>query len=253
MQDVPAPARLEAQDNAASFDANADNVFARIAKRYDRLCDFFSLGIHRLWKRRIAAKIAASPGAIVFDAASGTGDIPLRIARLLARRTGGEKKVAVTDICPEMLAIARKKLAGRAVSLAIEEHDAHDLKNVASNSIDIYSISFGMKICRRERVIAEAFRVLKPGGAFYCLEAARITVAPLHAAYLKYMDWCLPTIARLATGGDRGAYNYLLKGVHEFPDQETFARELRDAGFESVRYENLTLGIVAIHEGVKPR
>src|SRR5258705_9604750 len=110
-----------------------------------------------------------------------------------------------------------------------------------------------MKICRREHVIAEAFRVLKPGGTFFCLEAARITVAPLHALYLKYMDWCLPTIARIATGGDRSAYNYLLKGVHEFPDQETFARELRHAGFESVRFENLTLGIVAIHEGVKPR
>jgi demethylmenaquinone methyltransferase/2-methoxy-6-polyprenyl-1,4-benzoquinol methylase len=152
-----------------------------------------------------------------------------------------------------MLAIARRKLAGRAAVSAIEEHDAHDLKNVASNSVDIYSISFGMKICRRDRVIAEALRVLKPGGMFYCLEAARITSAPLHTLYLKYMDWCLPTIARIATGGDDSAYNYLLKGVHEFPEQETFARELRQAGFESVRYENLTLGIVALHEGVKPR
>lgn len=245
--------RREAQDNAASFDAGVDNVFARIAGRYDRLCDVFSLGIHRLWKRRIAAKIAASPGQIVFDAASGTGDIPLRISRLLARQPNNSKRIAVTDICPEMLAIARAKLAGSTTVLAIEEHDAHDLQRVASNSVDVYSIAFGMKICRRERVVAEAFRVLKPGGTFYCLEAARITIPPLHAAYLKYMDWCLPTIARIATGGDRSAYNYLLKGVHEFPDQATFARELTQAGFESVRYENLTLGIVALHEGVKPR
>jgi ubiquinone/menaquinone biosynthesis methyltransferase len=189
----------------------------------------------------------------VFDAASGTGDIPLRVERLLAKGFATDaKSIAVTDICPEMLAIARLKLASCAPIFAIQDGDAHDLKNVAADSVDVYSISFGMKICQRDRVIAEAFRVLKPGGTFLCLEAARITVAPLHALYLKYMDWCLPTIARIATGGDDSAYNYLLKGVHQFPDQETFARELRDAGFESVRYENHTLGIVAIHEGVKP-
>lgn len=253
MRDVTAPPRTNALDNAASFDAKADNVFARISQRYDQLCDVFSLGIHRLWKRRIASKIVQSPGAVVFDAASGTGDIPLRIRRLLSRWPHEEKIIVASDICPEMLAIARRRIAGGEPSLTIEEHDAHDLRAVASNSIDIYSISFGMKICRREQVLAEAFRVLKPGGVFFCLEAARITVAPLHALYLAYMDWCLPIIAWVATGGDRSAYNYLLKGVHEFPDQQTFAGELRQAGFESVGFENLTLGIVAIHEGVKPR
>ena len=246
------PLAQSAPDNAAEFDAATDNVFARIAGRYDRLCDVFSLGIHRLWKRRIAAKIAACNGAIVFDAASGTGDIPLRIARHLNGGSGQAKTVFVTDLCPEMLAIAREKLAAAALDFNIREANAHALDGVASNSVDVYSISFGMKICQRERVIAEAYRVLKPGGTFFCLEASRITIPLLHTAYLKYMDWCLPTIARIATGGDASAYNYLLKGVHEFPDQAAFARELEHAGFANVRFENLTLGIVAIHEAVKP-
>jgi demethylmenaquinone methyltransferase/2-methoxy-6-polyprenyl-1,4-benzoquinol methylase len=251
MPDAPIEPPLETPRNAAAFDAGSDNVFARIAGRYDRLCDFFSLGIHRLWKRRIAQKIVSCQGDTVFDAASGTGDVPLRVVRLLARR-GSAKRIAVTDICPEMLSIARTKLASGAPHWTIHEANAHDLANVPSNSVDIYSIAFGMKICRRDLVVAEAYRVLKPGGTFFCLEASRITVPLLHSAYLKYMDWCLPTIARIATGGDDSAYNYLLKGVHQFPDQETFAAELRQVGFTSVRYENLTLGIVALHEGVKP-
>ena len=130
--------------------------------------------------------------------------------------------------------------------------DAHQLA-LPDASVDLYSISFGMKICDRVRVVSEAWRVLKPGGVFYCLEAARIPFEPLHQAYLIYMDWCLPLIARLATSGDRSAYNYLLKGVHEFPRQAAFAAELEAAGFNDVSYENLTLGIVAIHRAVKPR
>jgi ubiquinone/menaquinone biosynthesis C-methylase UbiE len=100
--------------------------------------------------------------------------------------------------------------------------------------------------------VAEAFRVLKPGGRFYCLEAARIPFAPLHWLYLKYMDWCLPFIARVAVN-DPSAYNYLLRGIHEFPTQTEFADELRATGFEGVSFENLTFGIVALHRATKPQ
>lgn len=235
-----------ADTNAAGFDPAADDVFARIAGRYDVLCDIFSLFAHRLWKARIAARIAAENGALALDVASGTGDIPVR----LLRRRGGPGKILVTDICPQMLAQAAKKLEG-ADRIELRRLDAHDLA-LPDASVDTYSISFGMKICRRARVLAEAHRVLKPGGVFYCLEAARIPFEPLHQAYLLYMDWCLPLIARIATSGDRSAYNYLLRGVHEFPRQTEFADELERQGFESVSYENLTFGIVAIHRGVKP-
>ena len=242
--------------NAASFDPARDNVFARIAGRYDRLCDLFSLRIHRLWKSRMAAAIAAHPGAVVLEAASGTGDIPLRVLRRLENGIGNVAGAAartlwVTDLCPEMLAIARAKLAGRAeVKIAIA--NVHALEDFAAGSVDLFSISFGMKICDRRRVLAEAFRVLKPGGTFFCLEAARIPFAPLHALYLAYMRWCLPTIARIATGGDASAYDYLVRGIHEFPAQREFCREMEGFGFLDVGYRNMTLGIVALHEGTKP-
>jgi len=244
--------------NAASFDPARDNVFARIAGRYDRLCDLFSLRIHRLWKTAMAKAIAAHPGAVVLDAASGTGDIPMRVMRRLAANGAGSAAGAaartlwVTDLCPEMLAIARRKLDGHAeIKIAIA--DVHALADFAPGSVDLFSISFGMKICDRRRVLAEALRVLKPGGTFFCLEAARIPLAPLHALYLAYMRWCLPLIARIATGGDASAYDYLVRGIHEFPAQREFCVEMESFGFRDVAYRNMTLGIVALHTGVKPR
>lgn len=233
--------------NAAAFDPGADDVFARIAGRYDRLCDIFSLFAHRLWKARMAARMAREGGEIALDVASGTGDIPVR----LLRQPGGPRRILVTDICPQMLAQAEPKLRS-AMRAELRRLDAHRL-DVADASIDVYSISFGMKICDRTRVVSEAHRVLKPGGVFYCLEAARIPFEPLHQLYLAYMNWCLPFIARIATSGDASAYNYLLRGIHEFPRQAVFVEELTRNGFTEVSYENLTFGIVAIHRGVKPR
>ena len=233
--------------NAAAFDPAADDVFARIAGRYDRLCDIFSLFAHRLWKARMATRMAAEGGDLALDVASGTGDIPVR----LLRRAGGPGRILVTDICPQMLAQAEPKLRG-AARAELRRLDAHRL-DLADASVDVYSISFGMKICDRARVVSEAYRVLKPGGVFYCLEAARIPFEPLHQLYLAYMNWCLPFIARIATSGDASAYDYLLRGIHEFQRQAAFAEELRMNGFTDVSYENLTFGIVAIHRGEKPR
>jgi ubiquinone/menaquinone biosynthesis methyltransferase len=235
--------------NAADFHPTEDNVFARIAGRYDRLCDIFSLGIHRVWKRAIARQMAAHPGTVVLDAASGTGDIPLRLMRGFPDAMRG-RSLLVTDLCPQMLAMAREKLAPYPAVIAV--HDCERLERIASGSIDLYSISFGMKICDRQRVMAEAFRVLKPGGTFFCLEAARIPVPFAHSLYLRYMEWCLPLIGRIASGGDPSTYGYLLKGVREFPAQPDLAEELRAIGFADVVYRNLTFGIVAIHEATKP-
>lgn len=240
--------------NAAAFSPGTDNVFARVAGRYDQLCDIFSLYIHRIWKSRMAAKIAAHPAGTILDVASGTGHIPLRIQRIIGNRPGATppEKLLVTDLCPEMLAIARAKLGDGDSWLEFAIMDAHRLDDVESNSIDLYSISFAMKICDRGQVLCEAMRILKPGGIFFCLEAARIPNNFLHAAYLKYMDWCLPVIGRLAANGDPAAYGYLLHGIHEFPSQARFADELAAHGFEDVSFENMTLGIVALHIARKP-
>jgi demethylmenaquinone methyltransferase / 2-methoxy-6-polyprenyl-1,4-benzoquinol methylase len=235
------------QANAATFDQSGDDVFARIATRYDALCDIFSLRLHRGWKDLMAKRMAAHKDAVILDVASGTGDIPAR----LLRKGGAPSHLMVTDLCPQMLSLAREKLA-HADRVSFEIKNAEDLREVASDSIDVYSISFGMKICARDAVIREARRVLKPGGHFYCLEAARIPIEPIHQAYLAYMSWCMPLIGRLAANGDASAYTYLLRGVREFPGQRRFAEELEAAGFEAVRFTNMSLGIVALHEARKP-
>jgi demethylmenaquinone methyltransferase / 2-methoxy-6-polyprenyl-1,4-benzoquinol methylase len=240
---------VSTSSNAAEFDAGTDDVFSRIAGRYDRLCDVFSLVAHRYWKAAMARQIAGDRGISVLDVASGTGDIALRVAR---RAEARDKSIVASDICPAMLANAKQK-AGKQSSLKIEfRHlNAHQL-DVADSSVDAYAISFGLKICDRALVLKEAFRVLEPGGRIYCLEASRIPVSFIHGAYLRYMDWCLPLIARVATGGDRGAYDYLLRGIHDFPGAPLLAREIEAYGFEDVAYRYMTFGIVALHVGTKP-
>jgi ubiquinone/menaquinone biosynthesis methyltransferase len=237
--------------NAARFEPAQDDVFARIAHHYDRLCDLFSLGAHRLWKARMAERLAACEAEVILDVASGTGDIPRRLLRRF-ERSGALPMVWVTDLSPAMLDIAREKLAAAGDQQRFALADAHDLREFETASIDVYSIAFGMKICDRARVMREAQRVLKPGGVFFCLEAARIPWPWLHTLYLTYMGWCLPMIARLAVHGDSSAYDYLLRGVRDFPDQHALCDELVACGFSEVTYENLTLGIVALHRARKP-
>jgi ubiquinone/menaquinone biosynthesis methyltransferase len=236
--------------NAADFDAGTEDVFTRIAGRYDRLCDVFSVFAHRYWKSAMVRRIAQDPGSMLLDVASGTGDIALRVA---ASGGANPKRVIASDVCPAMLAIAKRKAATRRLSVDFRLLDAHRLSEIADESVDAYAISFGMKICDRPSVLKEALRVLTPDGTFYCLEASRIPVPAVHTAYLKYMDWCLPLIARIATDGDRGAYDYLLRGIHDFPGAPALAREMEAFGFENISYQYLTFGIVALHVARKPR
>tara|TARA_R110002167_G_scaffold67405_15_gene190576 strand:- start:1386 stop:2111 length:726 start_codon:yes stop_codon:yes gene_type:complete len=237
-------------DNSARFRPDHDDVFGRIADRYDRLCDVFSFGIHRLWKSRMARQIMAEEGRHLLDLASGTADIPCRLWRRLGS-SAGEWRIRVSDVSNPMLAIARRKLDAIEAKVSLEIQDAGQI-DAADGSIDIVSMAFGLKITDRSRVMAEALRVLRPGGVFLCLEASRIVIPGLHRLYLIYMDLCMPWIGRLATGGDASAYAYLLRGVHEFPDQRALARELCEHGFEDVTFESLSLGIVALHRAVKP-
>lgn len=236
--------------NAAAFDARADDVFARIAGRYDLLCDLFSLGLHRLWKRRVAHLIAAEPWQRMLDAAAGTGDICVRLVPRLVPAAGRE--LIVSDLCSEMLRIAETRTRGLDARLDFRVLDAHAMPSIASGSIDLYSMSLGLKICDRRRALDEAFRVLRPGGRLVTLEASAIVSPWLRRAYLVYMRWCMPLIGRLATGGDASAYLYLLRGIESFPDAEALAREMAAIGFEEVSFERMTLGIVAIHLARKP-
>jgi ubiquinone/menaquinone biosynthesis methyltransferase len=236
--------------NAAAFSQQSDDVFGRIASRYDILCDLFSLGIHRIWKREVARQIATERWSTLLDTATGTGDVLLRV---LQQDVSRERRIIGSDISPKMLAVAERRLAGSPTPVQLRVLDAESMDSVPSASVDAYSISLGLKICNRSRALREAFRILRPGGRLVVLEASNIPWRPLHAAYLAYMGLCMPVLGWLATGGDSSAYRYLLQGIRDFPTAEELTREIADHGFEAVRYRRLSLGIVAIHLAQKPR
>jgi demethylmenaquinone methyltransferase/2-methoxy-6-polyprenyl-1,4-benzoquinol methylase len=236
--------------NAAEFHSQQDDVFGRIADRYDLLCDLFSLGIHRLWKRRVAALIAKEPWSYLLDCAAGTGDVVLRVLSRKSLQHG--QTVIVSDISPQMLAVARKRLDSKAASLEFRLLDAQSMPSIPAGSIDLYSISLGLKICERGQVLREAMRVLRPGGRFISLEGSNMVWPWFHRIYLLYMSVCIPIIGWIATGGDASAYKYLLKGIRDFPSAERLAKELASAGFENISFERLSLGIAAIHIARKP-
>lgn len=244
-----APVIRPRAENAAEFMPQTDDVFGRIAARYDVLCDLFSFGIHRLWKRRVATMIADEPWTTLLDGATGTGDVVLRVAQQTSDPT---RLIIASDISPQMLAVAQRRLPAAATPIRFEERDAHAMPGIPDHSVDAYSISLGLKICNRRLVMQEAWRVLRPGGRLIVLEASNIPLAPLHRAYLAYMGLCMPLIGWVATAGDASAYRYLLQGVREFPTAEALRDELTDAGFVEVAFTRLSLGIVAIHTARKP-
>lgn len=231
-------------NNAAGFSTTSDDVFGRIATRYGLLCDLFSLGIHRRWKRRVAEVIAREPWKELLDVACGTADIVLRV---LKHGRDDSHHIVACDISPQMLDIAQRRLSRQHHPVELRCLDANSLSDVASDSVDLYSISLGLKICERRAVLREAMRVLTPGGRLVILEASSIPVPWVQSAYLRYMSFCMPVVGWIATGGDASAYRYLLQGIREFPTAERLADELRELGFQEVSFERLSFGIVAIH------
>jgi demethylmenaquinone methyltransferase / 2-methoxy-6-polyprenyl-1,4-benzoquinol methylase len=236
-------------ENAAEFYTQQDDVFGRIAQRYDLLCDLFSLGIHRLWKRRVAKIIAQEPWVQLLDCATGTGDIILRVIN--HKNLQPNQQIIASDISLQMLAIAQKRLMGSA-SIEFRQLDAHNIPDIPTETVDLFSISLGLKICERKRVLQEALRVLRPGGRLVILEASNIPWLWLQRAYLLYMKLCMPVIGWVATGGDSSAYKYLLRGIENFLTAEDLADELATLRFEEISFERLSLGIVAIHVARKP-
>ena len=237
-------------NNAAEFISESDDIFGRIASRYDLLCDLFSLGIHRAWKSEVAKVIAREHWQYLLDTATGTGDIVLRV--LQQKSSSPDRQITASDISPQMLAIAKQRLGanvGRSVQL--EVLDAQNLHQIDTNSVDCYSMSLGLKICDRKLALAEAIRVVKPGGRIIILEASNIFLPWLHNAYLLYMKFSMPIIGWIATGGDASAYKYLLQGIKEFPSAEELKSEMEDMGLKEVNFMRLSLGIVAIHTARK--
>jgi demethylmenaquinone methyltransferase/2-methoxy-6-polyprenyl-1,4-benzoquinol methylase len=221
-------------------------VFSSVARRYDLMNDLMSGGIHRLWKDAFVEWLDPRPGRRVLDVAGGTGDIALRIAGF-ARARGGEAEVTVCDINADMLGEGvRRAEARREAALSWVCGDAEKLP-IPDASMDAYTIAFGIRnVTHIDRALAEAKRVLKPGGRFLCLEFSRVEAPGLDALYDLYSMNVLPRLGRMVAG-DAEAYRYLAESIRRFPPQKEFARMIEAAGLSRVKVRNLTGGIAAMH------
>jgi demethylmenaquinone methyltransferase/2-methoxy-6-polyprenyl-1,4-benzoquinol methylase len=228
-----------------------DGVFDRVAARYDLMNDLMSAGLHRLWKDALVAWLAPprrSPvGYRVLDVAGGTGDVALRIAERSANA-----RVTVADINPQMLAVGRARAAGNKASDRIDfaEANAEELPFV-SGGFDAVTVAFGIRnVPRIEQALGEAYRVLKPGGRFLCLEFSSVDVALLDRAYEFYSLNVIPLLGDWVVG-DAEPYRYLVESIRRFPNQARFGAMIERAGFARVAWRNLSAGIAAIHSGWK--
>jgi demethylmenaquinone methyltransferase/2-methoxy-6-polyprenyl-1,4-benzoquinol methylase len=220
-----------------------DDVFHSVAHRYDLMNDLMSFGLHRAWKDALVTAVdppKRRPFALL-DVAGGTGDIALRVID----RGGEETRATVCDINPDMLAIGRERAGGR---ITFTEANAEALP-FADRSFDAVTIAFGIRnVPRVEQALTEAFRVLKIGGKFLCLEFSTVDVPGLDRLYDFYSFNVIPALGR-AVAGDAESYRYLVESIRRFPRPEDFAAMLRAAGFARVSYQPMTGGIVALHCG----
>ncbi|MEM1399166.1 MAG: class I SAM-dependent methyltransferase [Pseudomonadota bacterium] len=232
-------------DRAVSPDEKTDlvsGVFAGVAERYDLMNDLMSGGVHRLWKASFLAQVAPREGEKILDVAGGSGDIALAMA--------ASSPVTICDLSPEMVAVAQRRAAkeGLADSVTVTVGNAEDLP-IPSRSMDVYTIAFGLRnVTRIDKALAEARRVLRPGGRFFCLEFSRVVIPPLRTAYERYSDVVIPRLGRFVAR-DEESYRYLVESIRRFPSQRALAQRMEAAGMDRVGHRNMTGGIVAIHHG----
>ena len=220
-------------------------VFTSVASRYDVMNDAMSFGIHRLWKDAMMDWLAPRDDQRLLDVAGGTGDIAFRFLARAPRASA-----VVLDLTEPMLTEGRRRaeaemradrldwIVGDAMALPFEDA-----------SFDRYTISFGIRnVTRIPDALSEARRVLRPGGRLMVLEFSRVTTPMLRALYDAYSFNVIPRMGQ-AIAGDRDSYQYLVESIRRFPDQQTFAGMIRDAGFEQVKHRDLTRGVAALHSG----
>ena len=222
-------------------------VFTNVASKYDVMNDVMSVGIHRVWKDAMMDWLAPRNDQRLLDVAGGTGDIAFRFLK----RAPGANAV-VLDMTESMLIEGRQRAEAeqRADKLDWIVGDAMALP-FEDNSFDTYTISFGIRnVTRIADALSEAYRVLKTGGRLMVLEFSQLPSAGLQKAYDAYSFNVIPRMGKLIAN-DADSYQYLVESIRKFPDQDTFAGMIRDAGFENVKYRNLSLGIAALHSGWK--
>ncbi|WP_138466507.1 bifunctional demethylmenaquinone methyltransferase/2-methoxy-6-polyprenyl-1,4-benzoquinol methylase UbiE [Poseidonocella sp. HB161398] len=237
-------ARTVREDEKAGL---VHGVFSSVANKYDVMNDVMSMGIHRVWKDAMMDWLAPRDGMASLDVAGGTGDIAFRI---LKRAPGAH--VTVLDLTEDMLIEGQRRAEAESFADRLDwvVGDAMALPFEA-NTFDTYTISFGIRnVTRVQDALNEAYRVLKPGGRLMVLEFSQLPSKPLQKAYDLYSFNIIPRMGQ-AIANDRDSYQYLVESIRNFPDQETFAGMIREAGFGQVKYRNLSMGIAALHSGWK--
>ncbi|WP_298570518.1 bifunctional demethylmenaquinone methyltransferase/2-methoxy-6-polyprenyl-1,4-benzoquinol methylase UbiE [uncultured Aliiroseovarius sp.] len=233
-----------AEDDKAGM---VHGVFTNVASKYDIMNDVMSVGIHRVWKDAMMDWLAPRNGQRLLDVAGGTGDISFRF---LDRAS--EASAVVLDMTESMLVEGRKRAdaANKADHLDWVVGDAMALP-FEDNSFDRYTISFGIRnVTRIPDALAEAYRVLKPGGRLMVLEFSQLPNDGMQKLYDLYSFNVIPRMGKLIAN-DADSYQYLVESIRKFPDQDSFAQMISEAGFENVKYRNLSLGIAALHSGWK--
>jgi len=224
------------------------DVFTSVARKYDIMNDAMSLGMHRGWKDRFVRRVKPQPGEQVLDMAGGTGDIAFRMAARGAH-------VTVADINQDMLDVGAQRALERGGgedegSLVFTRQNAEEV-DFGANSFDAYTIVFGIRnVTYKDKALAEAYRVLKPGGRFFCMEFSTTQWSGFREIYDIYSEQLLPRMGQ-AIAGDAESYRYLVESIREFPSMPAFEAMIGAAGFINTRAEPILGGAVAIHSGWK--
>ncbi|HEX8365877.1 MAG TPA: class I SAM-dependent methyltransferase [Allosphingosinicella sp.] len=219
-------------------------VFSSVARRYDLMNDVMSAGLHRRWKDLFVARVRSRKGESILDMAGGTGDIAFRLA-------AGGAAVTVADINTDMLDVGIERARKRGIEgLAWAQENAEEL-SFADGSFDAYTIAFGIRnVTHIDKALAEAHRVLKVGGRFFCLEFSRTTWPGFSSLYDSYSHRIVPRLGRLFAD-DAESYRYLIESIRRFPPMDDFKAMVARAGFANVKAEPILGGLVAIHSGWK--
>jgi len=229
--------------------ALVDDVFHSVARRYDLMNDLMSGGLHRAWKDALVTTVnppkTARPFALL-DVAGGTGDIAFRVVEA----GGAGTHATVVDINAAMLEVGRARAAERGLDAAVTFVDGNaETLPFPDASYDAVTIAFGIRnVPRIEAALAEAYRVLRLGGRFLCLEFSTVDVPGLDALYDFYSFNVIPALGR-AVAQDAEAYRYLVESIRRFPRPDAFADMMRAAGFHRVSFQRMTGGVVALHSG----